>query len=180
MSKDLEAKFWEDFGFKKPRSIGTATDDRAAEASRAAKTKLFVLSTASGSMTQTEITDRPLKKDMLDTNDVFILNTGQAGVFAWVGKGSDKQEKMEAMKAAQRFVKQEKLPEWTPIARLVEGGETPLFKQNFSVWPEPVSVPGAQVSCGTTMPSPPSPKVAAHRQVRAYRGHSCEFYRHAL
>ena len=41
------------------------------------------------------------------------------------------------------------LPEWTPISRLVEDGETPLFKQNFAVWPESMSMPGMDMAPGT-------------------------------
>eukprot|EP00039_Didymoeca_costata_P018244 m.332725 g.332725 ORF g.332725 m.332725 type:complete len:884 (-) comp16996_c0_seq1:287-2938(-) len=139
-SKDLEAKFWEDFGHSK-QNVAAATDDAAHEQNMVKEVKLYHLSDASGSMKQEEITDRPLKKDMLDTNDAYILNTGPSGIFAWVGKGATKAEKTAAMTNAEKFLKENNLPDWTPIARLVEGGETPIFKQFFAVWPEPVSEP---------------------------------------
>lgn len=140
-SKDLEQKFWEDFGHSKPSKMNAATDDAAHETQMVKNVKLYHLSDASGSLTTTEITDRPLKKDMLLSEDAFILEAGSSGVFAWVGKGATKAEKTAAMTNAQKFVKDKGLPDWTPIARYVEGGEAPTFKQYFAVWPEPVAMP---------------------------------------
>jgi len=146
---DLEKEFWEGFGHPKPSSIAEATDDAEHESAQVKSIKLFHISSEGSShVTVTEIKERPLKKEMLDTNDAYILNTGSAGVFAWVGRGADKEEKTQAMVLAQKFVKSEGLPDWTPISRLVEDGETPLFKQNFAVWPEPMSMPGMNMAPG--------------------------------
>jgi len=64
------------------------------------------------------------------------LDTGAAGIYAWVGKKASPSEKLHVMKLATDFIKSKNYPTWTPVTRVVEGGETPLFKQNFSAWPE--------------------------------------------
>lgn len=106
---DLEKDFWEGFGFPKPANLNPETDDADHEAQRVKEIKLFHISNEnkSKSVTVTEITERPLKRDMLDTNDAYILCTGQAGVYAWVGRGADKEEKTQAMILTTKFVKSE-------------------------------------------------------------------------
>jgi len=74
-----------------------------------------------------------LTQNLLDTNDCFILD-GQSEIFVWVGKGSTPAEKKESMLTAQAFIKQFGYPDYTPITRCVEGGETPLFKEKFPNW----------------------------------------------
>ena len=36
----------------------------------------------------------------------------------------------------QQFIKQKGYPDWTQVTRVVEGAETPIFKQFFKEWPE--------------------------------------------
>lgn len=36
----------------------------------------------------------------------------------------------------QEFIKQKGYPNWTQVTRVVEGAETPIFKQFFKEWPE--------------------------------------------
>jgi hypothetical protein len=38
---------------------------------------------------------------------------------------------------AQKFITDKKYPAWTPCTRIVEGGETALFIQQFGTWPKP-------------------------------------------
>lgn len=141
--QDDDTEFWAKFGKAKPGSISPATDDAAHEAKRAADIKLFHLSDASGKMVFEEITERPLDKKMLDTNDAYVLNTGQSGIYAWVGKGASSDERLNAMKYATDFISKQSLPVWTPVTRMNEGTETQMFKQYFPVWPEPVVMPTA-------------------------------------
>jgi len=152
---DDDDAFWAAFGCDKPGSIAEATDDAAHEAEKRKNTKLYCLSDEGGSLELTEVEKRapaPPKKghptfhrDMLDTKDVFILDCGGGGIFAWVGKGASKDEKKQAMKHATDFIEKRGYPDWTPVTRIVERAETPLFKQNFN-WPEKLILPGAPPS----------------------------------
>ena len=60
---------------------------------------------------------------MLDTNDCFIVNLGDR-IFVWIGRRATKQERKNGMFFAQDFLTQHALPDWTPIERVAEGGET--------------------------------------------------------
>ena len=46
--------------------------------------KLYRVTDAGGSLQMEEEGGYPLKKEMLDTNDCFIVNTGER-LFAWIG-----------------------------------------------------------------------------------------------
>eukprot|EP00039_Didymoeca_costata_P031430 m.34694 g.34694 ORF g.34694 m.34694 type:complete len:867 (+) comp8764_c0_seq1:99-2699(+) len=135
-TSDLENQFWADMGVPvRPNKLNSATDDSEHEAKAKADVKLYHISDASGIVKVDEVPTRPLNKALLDSNDTYLLTAGSAGVYSWVGKGATRDEKLAAVKHAQKFVKDNKLPEWTPISRVVEGGETPMFKSFFSVWP---------------------------------------------
>lgn len=138
---DDDADFWEKFGAAKPAAIAAATDDEAHEKQQAANIKLYHLSDADGSLKCTEVADRPLKKEMLLTDDAFILSTS-ASIFAWIGKGASKGEKLHSMKYATEFIGTHGLPDWTPVSRITEGAEPQQFKQFFPGWKDPLIMPG--------------------------------------
>jgi len=100
------------------------------------------VSDASGKLEVTEVGRNPLSKGMLDSNDCFILDA-DSEIFVWVGKGATKEERKESMIHAAEYLKQSGKPNWIPIARVAESGETPIFKSKFKSWPEPVHRPTA-------------------------------------
>ncbi|KAJ9596280.1 hypothetical protein L9F63_027096, partial [Diploptera punctata] len=73
---------------------------------------------------------------LLVTQDCYILDTVSAGIFVWIGKHCTKEEKVEAMKRAEKFLTSNNYPVWTKVNRIVEGGEPSTFKQYFSGWRE--------------------------------------------
>ena len=58
------------------------------------------VSDATGELSIEEAAKKPLKKEDLDTDDCFILDTGPTGVFSWIGKGCTINEKKAAMNNA--------------------------------------------------------------------------------
>ena len=65
---------------------------------------------------------------MLDSKDVFVLDTGSGGVFVWVGKGTMAKEKKGGMRLATTFLEKSHRPIVNmPVMRVMEGGETALF-----------------------------------------------------
>jgi len=51
----------------------------------------------------TEITERPLKKEHLDTNDTFILELPKT-IYVWIGKHANLEEKKSGMLYAKDFI----------------------------------------------------------------------------
>eukprot|EP00003_Mantamonas_plastica_P001333 TRINITY_DN1095_c0_g5_i1.p1 TRINITY_DN1095_c0_g5~~TRINITY_DN1095_c0_g5_i1.p1 ORF type:complete len:833 (-),score=276.14 TRINITY_DN1095_c0_g5_i1:45-2471(-) len=127
-------KFWEALGGR--GSVMTAEEggsDEEEELKAAEEIKLWLVSDATGSLQITEVGSQPLKQEMLDTNDCFLLDTG-AEIYCWVGKGATKDEKNAVMVHAGNFLAENNRPDWTPISRVVENAETPIFKGFFCDW----------------------------------------------
>lgn len=133
--KAAEEAFWKALGGK-PAKIKSAEEGGSDEKhEKAASYTLFKVSDASGSLEVTEVGRSPLSKELLDGNDCFILDA-ESDIFVWVGKGATKEERKQSMIHATQYLKQTGKPAHTPITRVPEGGETPLFKGKFKVWPE--------------------------------------------
>jgi hypothetical protein len=134
---DDDTPFWTALGENRPAELPEGADDAEAEKKATAAIKLFHLSDEGGSLVQTEITDRPLTKKLLNPKDAYILDTGPNGIFGWVGKRASKDERSSAMKNAMKFAKDNGYPDWTPIVRIAQGAETPQFKACFQIWDDP-------------------------------------------
>jgi len=57
-----------------------------------ARYALYHISDASGSVVTTEITERPLRRDHLSTNDSYILELFDQ-VYVWIGRRASQREK---------------------------------------------------------------------------------------
>ena len=69
------------------------------------KIKLYLCSDKTGSFKVEELKNGPLEHSDLDSDDAFIIDNGALGIWVWIGKRATKQERTEAMKNAQKFVK---------------------------------------------------------------------------
>jgi len=123
---DADDAFWKYLGGKGAvKSAEEGGDDLEAE--KGDIKRLFRLSDSSGTLNITEVgVGSKVKKSLLDSNDVFILDTG-AEVYAWIGKGASVQEKAKALHYAQDYLKKFNRPNYLPIARILEGGENEVF-----------------------------------------------------
>ncbi|XP_073253861.1 gelsolin, cytoplasmic-like [Porites lutea] len=119
-------------------------DDVAFEKTSQQIVTLYRVSDESGSLEMTPINEMPLKKEHLDPYDCFILDCGSTGIFVWIGKKCTDAEKKAGMKNGLEFISKKGYPQWTQVTRVVEGGETPIFKQFFSGWRDE----GEQVGLG--------------------------------
>ncbi|KAF9345741.1 hypothetical protein BGX34_004514 [Mortierella sp. NVP85] len=89
--------------------------------------KLYRLSNESGRIQFTLEAEGPkVNKDLLDTNDVFILDVHHE-VFVWVGSKANKEEHRLGLHYAQEYLKKEGLNGHTPISKVLEDGDHAMF-----------------------------------------------------
>jgi len=117
---ETEKTFWAGVGGKKdiPESAG---DDKKPDAR---PKKLFRLSDASGKMVFTQ--EGKCSKSSLDTNDVFVFDSGNA-VYVWIGKGASKEERAKGMGFATQYLADNKIPMTTQCVCIREGAAVPEF-----------------------------------------------------
>lgn len=127
-------EFWAALGGKGDiKSAEAGGADEEADAASNQRVLHRISDQASGSLEVTEVGNGKLSKDMLDTNDCFVLDAGSE-VFVWVGKGATANEKKNSMITGNQFLNQSGKPTFTKLTKVVEGGETPLFKEKFADW----------------------------------------------
>ncbi len=116
--------FWTYFGGK-PVSILKEIEET--KVSDHLELSLHHICDASGVMQINEIDrGKKLDKSKLDSDDTFILDGGGM-IFAWIGKGSTKAEKREAMQYAVRYLNNTGRKQDVPICRILEGNEPKSF-----------------------------------------------------
>lgn len=133
------AEFWSEFGgYRDPNTLPEGAEDADVDVKNIRK--IFKISDATGQMEFSELTpsDGKLTKDMLVTEDVFLVQ-GLSKLFIWIGKRSAPAEKKEATLMAVQYIKDNRLPPSTAIERVSEGNETGSFKSEFQVWDSPMS-----------------------------------------
>jgi len=123
---DKEKEFWDLLGGEGAvLSAEEGGDD--SEAEKGGVKLLFQLSDSTGTLQFKQVgSGLGCKKSLLDSNDVFVLDTG-AEVFAWIGKGASAGEKAKALSFAQDYLKKFDRPSYLPICRILEGSENTLF-----------------------------------------------------
>jgi len=124
--------FWAILGGR-PASILSAEEGGSdVDAEKSDVKRLFRLSDASGSMQFTKVGEgAAVKKNLLDANDVFVLDTGSE-VYVWIGKGASGDEKKNAMGYAQQYLTNFNRPPYISITRILDGGENEVWNQSFS------------------------------------------------
>jgi len=129
---DDNAKFWEHLGGKGP--IPTAEeggDDILGEMeTKNVEKKLFKISDSKGSLDFTPVASGKIYKKMLDTNDVFLFDTGFE-IFLWIGQGASAQERQGGLGQAQNYLKTTGRPVYLPISKIQEKSQIATFESQF-------------------------------------------------
>ena len=121
-------QFWTYFGGK-PDKITKEVEEK--EVPQSMELSLHHISDASGVMEINEVCRGDLDKTKLDSMDTFILDGGGM-IFAWIGKGSTKAEKREAMQYGIRYLNNTGRSQNVPICRVLEGKEPKQFWDCFN------------------------------------------------
>jgi len=98
------------------------------------KLKLYRCSDDSGKLILTEVKDGPLLQEDLTSDDSYLIDNGNFGIWVWIGKRASEGERREAMRNAQGFIKAKGLKPGTNITRVIDGGEPAEFKTLFKRW----------------------------------------------
>ncbi|CAD7705124.1 unnamed protein product [Ostreobium quekettii] len=81
----------------------------------------------------TEVATDKMKRDMLDTNGMFIVYAGGA-LYIWQGRGLPEEDKKAIWTTATRFLIWKDLPVDMRTQVVKQGLEPPLFEQQFFQW----------------------------------------------
>ncbi|TDH65534.1 hypothetical protein CCR75_007456 [Bremia lactucae] len=130
--------FWKLLGGMQTVMCSSETDEQHESIVKKNTTVLRVNGSTSANLRVQDVTPSSgvLTKDILNTEDVFLLDVGDE-VFVWVGKMASASERANALLAAVQYLKQENRSSQTPMTRVVEEGETPFFTALFKAWTEP-------------------------------------------
>ncbi|XP_044001123.1 villin-like protein quail isoform X2 [Aphidius gifuensis] len=101
--------------------------------------KLYKCSEQSGKYKVAELKSGPIFRNDLISNSVFLIDRGEAGVWAWVGREVDAREKLEAVRNARGFVKKKNYSSSVPVARAIENEEPIELKTLIKSW-EPAKI----------------------------------------
>lgn len=116
--------------YRRPRPVSRPAEGRREK-------KLFRLSDKSGRLNFGPVKEGDsISKSDLDGNDVFILDDAGKAIWVWQGAGASKAEKTTWLKVAQAYVKQlqgDQQAYLTPIAKVIQGNESPAFLRAISV-----------------------------------------------
>ena len=96
--------------------------------------KLYRCSDSEGKLILNEVKDGPLFQSDLVSEDAYLIDNGSFGIWVWIGKLASKDERIEAMRNAQGFIKARNLKAGTPVTRVIDGGEPLEFKSLFQTW----------------------------------------------
>jgi hypothetical protein len=68
--------------------------------------------------------------------DCYILDTVTSGIFVWIGKHCTKEENVEAMKLAQKFLATNNYPVWTKVRSLISTIlKSSMHEFSYEFWP---------------------------------------------
>jgi gelsolin len=73
------------------------------------------------------------RQSSFDSAHVFIFDVGHQ-VYTWIGRQTDVKHRASGLDYAQRYVRDSELPAFTPITRIIEGGEDELFESSLEGW----------------------------------------------
>ncbi|KAL7989808.1 hypothetical protein Chor_012474 [Crotalus horridus] len=101
------------------------------------QSNLVFFSSVTDAGRQIEITEegkRPLRQELLNHNDCYILDHSGIKIYVWKGKGATKLEKQTAMSKALEFIRKKSYPPSTNVETVHDGAESAMFKQLFQNW----------------------------------------------
>ena len=120
-------EFWAILGGK----LDVSTNEEAEK--KVQERVMFRLSDSSGTLEMKEIAKGvDVKKDLLKSEDVFIVDIGYE-IFVWVGSGASDGEKRNSLQYVQQYMIKNNRPNHIPICSIKEGREIDVFLNSFKI-----------------------------------------------
>ena len=130
MGGKTEANFWAALGGMTEVKAGEADEETKEVTNDRLVYNFYHVSDATGKMKVEVIEERPLRKEMLDSNDSYILEMYDK-VYVWQGKGATLEEKKFGIAIANKHKEIRKKPKGTTVTRVPEGCEDIIWKSFF-------------------------------------------------
>ncbi|XP_026570500.1 advillin [Pseudonaja textilis] len=132
-SSDLMKVLESELG-ERTQEIKPAISDEAVDQQQKASLFLYRVTDSGGQIEITEEAKRPLRQELLNHNDCYILDHSGMKIYVWKGKGATKLEKQTAMSKALEFIGKKGYSSSTNVETVHDGAESAMFKQLFQNW----------------------------------------------
>ncbi|XP_026673009.1 villin-like protein quail isoform X2 [Ceratina calcarata] len=96
--------------------------------------KLYKCSEQYGKYKVAELKSGPILRSDLTSESVYLIDRGEAGVWAWVGRHVNARENLEAIRNARGFVKKKNYSNSVPVERAIESHEPIEMKTLVRGW----------------------------------------------
>ena len=96
--------------------------------------KLYRCSEQTGKYKVAEVKSGPIFRRDFSSDSVFLIDRGETGIWAWVGKNVNARETLEAVRNARGFVKKKDYSASVPVTRAIEGQEPLEMKSLVRGW----------------------------------------------
>ncbi|XP_053983071.1 villin-1 [Hylaeus volcanicus] len=108
--------------------------DRPHRVNTPSPVKLYRCSEQSGKYKVAELKSGPILRSDLTSESVYLIDRGEAGVWAWVGHNVNAREKLEAVRNARGFVKKKNYSSGVSVGRALEACEPTEMKALVRGW----------------------------------------------
>jgi len=135
--EEEDRKVWEKYlplNLKNRIKPACPQDDRKINREVNQEFSLYKCSDETGTFQSDLVKKGRLERSDLKTEDVFLVNAEELGVWVWQGKGSNIEEKMKAMQFGETLIKHLNMDSRTRLIKVFEGRECPQFKSLFARW----------------------------------------------
>ncbi|XP_051168785.1 villin-1 isoform X2 [Leptopilina boulardi] len=127
--------------------------------------KLYKCSEQTGKYKVAEVKSGPIFRKDFSSESVFLIDRGEIGIWAWVGKNVNAREKLEAVRNARGFVKKKNYSVSVPVTRAIEGQEPVEMKTLIKGWGQKKARPLTLPSCFEPEYMTERPRMAAECQL---------------
>jgi len=119
---------------EKRGAVAAADNDRKLSSIVMEEISLYRCSDMTGQLNIELVNKGNLQRDQLNPDDAFIIDALSLGIWVWLGRTSNTNERNMAIKTGMKFLEEKKLSKNTTITKVFMDGEPEEFKSLFMSW----------------------------------------------